>query len=114
MSKIAHVQGSAKNEKGVGYIECEAEPGMFNDELLVFITGVDPQNPDQAVHAQVLVDSDLVKGLKNKPERGKPVKGELRVGIVRISKGIAVVVLPQTGIPVGESMAVREAILAKG
>lgn len=101
------------NGTEVGYVACHAEPGMFRDELLVLIDGISPDEPDEALTAQVLVDADLVHGLKGTPERGKPVEGYLKVGVARVTGGIATVVLPQAGIPVGEWMLVKAEALAK-
>ena len=91
----------------VRHVNCQVEPGMFDGELLVSIQGINPQNPKGPFRVQLLADSALVT-CGTKPERGRPVEGRLRVGVVRIKEGIATVVLPQPAIPVGEAMLVRE------
>lgn len=104
--------GGKSNGSDVGYVACRAEPGMFRDELLVYVDGISPDKPNNPLTAQVLVDADLVRDLKGTPERGKPVEGYLRVGIRRVTRGIATVVLPQDGIPVGNWMLVKAETLA--
>lgn len=104
--------GGTPNGSHMGYVSCRAEPGMFRDELLVYIDGINPDEPKKPLTAQVLVDADLVRDLKGTPERGKPVEGYLKVGIRRVMRGVATVVLPQAGIPVGDWMLVNAEILA--
>jgi hypothetical protein len=105
--------GGKSNGADVGHVACRAEPGMFRDELLVLIDGIRREEPGKPVTAQVLVDADLVHGLKGTPQRGKPVEGYLRGGIRRVTGGIATVVLPQEGIPVGGWMLVKAEALAR-
>lgn len=106
--------GPVPAAKDVRYLECSAEPGMFRDEFLVFIDGLDPDHINESVRVQVLVDSDLVKLRGKEPKRGQPVAGLLRVSVAKVlSNGVAIVVLPQPGIPVGESVLVREGALVE-
>ncbi|HJT30694.1 MAG TPA: hypothetical protein VJ783_01420 [Pirellulales bacterium] len=102
-----------KRDGDVAYVACSAEPGMFKDELLIFIEGVDPERPDKPLVAQVLVDADLVRSVHGTPQRGRPVACALKVGLVRITGGVATIVLPQSGIPVGESMLVKTDLLTR-
>ena len=112
MTKQADKLSTQSAVEGMGYVTCTAEPGMFNDELLVFIKGFDPKSPTAEITVQVLVDSDLVE-VDAKPERGRPAPGKLRVGVVTRRGELATVVLPQPGIPVGEAMLVKRDALVK-
>jgi hypothetical protein len=89
------------------YVLCNVEPGMFADEVLVSIQGVDPVKGTNTLRVQLLADAALVTA-EDRPKRGRPVRGKLRVSVVRVQQGIATVVLPQPAIPVGEAMLVRQ------
>lgn len=92
------------------FIECEIEPGMFEDEFLVYVDAIDPSSPSSIISVQILVDRDVVE-FSGEPERGKRIKGRLQISVADRSQGIATVVLPQPGIPVGDSMIVNEGAL---
>jgi hypothetical protein len=119
-NKHRRMNGKATGRRGHGgkkkessfpylrYIPCMAEPGMFRGEWLVFLDVVDPENPDQTIRAQCLVDQREVANLMGTPQRSKPVRGWLRVALVDHRKGFAQVILPQPAVPVGESIFMDE------
>jgi hypothetical protein len=90
----------------VRYLHCEAEPGMFRDELLVFLHALHPDRPGETIKVQLLVDQNEVKNLDRQPQRKRPASGWLKVTLANETKGVAEVVLPQPAQPVGESMLV--------
>ena len=94
----------------VRYLRCRAEPGMFKDELLVFLSGFDPVEKDKPIKVQLLVDQQEVEGLHGTPKRNQPATGWLRVMITtdddKPEEGIAAVILPQPAQPVGETLLV--------
>ena len=99
--------GLASGELGTSrYIPCQAEPGMFDGEFLVFVNAVDPRSPSQTISVQLLVDREVVE-FKGQPARGCAVDGRLRVSVLDNQGGFAFVALPQPAIPVGERMIVR-------
>jgi hypothetical protein len=83
---------------------------MFSGEYLVTFDAVDAQNPEAKVSVKLLADEREVTLLQKKqtPERGKPVKGLLRVEVLEKAKGLALLVLPQPAQPVGERAYVEE------
>jgi hypothetical protein len=76
---------------------------MFDDELLATFEAVDPAAANQTVTIQVLVDAKLISSMQGQPQRGHPVRGLLRVEVVRPLDQWAIVALPQPGIPVGDT-----------
>ncbi len=113
---MARDNGARKQSAGsyIRYIPCRAEPGMFRDELLVYLEGFDPKHPDEKIRVQLLVDRSEVKNLKGEPKRNSPVTGWLQVTLAAESQGIAEIILPQPAQPVGESMLVEDKTLRKG
>src|SRR5262249_31574762 len=105
---VAKPNGSKKGppRSPVRYIPCEAEPGMFRDELLVYLSALAPDQPGDKIRVQMLVDQSEIKNLKGQPKRNNPAPGWLRVTLAGEREGIAEVVLPQPAQPVGESMLV--------
>jgi hypothetical protein len=77
---------------------------MFNGELLVFMTALDPDQPGETIPVQMLVDRSQVENLRGEPRRKKPVAGWVKVSLANHTGGVARVILPQPGQPVGESM----------
>lgn len=90
------------------FISCQVEPGMFRDEWLVYVTAVDPANPERSLRVQLLVDQREVVDLRGTPRRNKPVAGHLRVAVAGKEKGYVHVVLPQPAASVGENIFVDE------
>lgn len=90
----------------VRYLPCQVRPGMFTDELLVYLDGLDPVHPEQAIKAQMLVDRREVEGLVGTPSRDRPAAGWVRVTLAKESGGVAEVVLPQPAQPFGEILLV--------
>src|SRR5262245_61124097 len=105
---MAKANGMKKKPMGsfIRYIPCRAEPGMFRDELLVYLQGLDFKNPEVGIRVQLLVDRREVKNLNGEPKRNKPASGWLQVTLANEERGIAEVILPQPAQPVGESMLV--------
>ena len=94
----------------IRYLPCLAEPGMFKDELLVYVSGFDPSDNGKAVKAQLLVDQQEVEGLQGIPKKNHPVGAWLKVSLLNgnrnSDKTIATVILPQAAQPVGERLQV--------
>jgi hypothetical protein len=99
--------GKKPKQDAFQYVPCTVEPGMFRGEFLVHANAIDPNDPSERISVQVLVDDWLVRNVSGTPQRHKPVPGYLRVGVSHLEEGYAIVVLPQLGIPVGESMVVH-------
>ena len=75
---------------------------MFRDEYLAMIDALNPEHPDRPVRVEVLVDGSEVKEIQGDPRRHRPVAALLRVSLMYVLAGKALVVLPQPAIPVGE------------
>jgi hypothetical protein len=98
----------------IRYLRCQAEPGMFRDELLVYLNGLDPVEKGKTIRVQLLVDQQEVEGLRGTPRRHQPAEGWLKVTLTSEEgpdDGIAHVILPQPAQPVGESLLVDAAEL---
>jgi hypothetical protein len=93
------------------FIECDVLPGMFPGEYLAIFEALDPNNPTKQIKVRVLVDKENIE-VEGVPHKGKPIKGQLRVYMVAKQKGYVLVILPQPGQPVGESVVLREDELA--
>jgi hypothetical protein len=93
------------------YVECQVLPGMFPGEYLAIFEAIDPSDSAKRITVRVLVDKENLE-VDGMPERGKPVRGRLKVYIVAKRNGYVSAVLPQPGQPVGESIVVREDELA--
>lgn len=93
------------------YVDCQVLPGMFPGEYLAIFEALDPNDPTKRITVRVLVDKENIKA-DGTPDRGKPVKGRLRVYMVAKQRGYVLAILPQPGQPVGESVVVREDELA--
>src|SRR4051794_22737899 len=91
----------------VRYLRCQAEPGMFSGELLVYLSGIDPVTKDKRIKVQLLADESEVEKMDHTPKRNQPASGWLRVTLAGETGNIAEVVLPQPAQPVGESMLVE-------
>src|SRR5438270_1071833 len=85
----------------IRYIPCQAEPGMFRDELLVFLRALNPDKRGESIKVQMLVDQSEVTNLNATPKRNKPANGWLRVTLAKEQDRIAEIVLPQPAQPVG-------------
>src|SRR5437899_104152 len=85
------------------YVPCRVEPGMFRGEWLVHVDAVNPQDPENKIRVQLLVDESEVADLQGTPRRHQPATGWLRVSLASKAKGLAQVVLPQPAIPVGSA-----------
>jgi hypothetical protein len=107
MAKTKHREGGNTNSP-YWLIQCRVQPGMFRDEYLVFVDAVDPQNPNQTVPVQLLVDQRQVTSVRGKPKRNQPANGWLRVAFARKEKGFIQVILPQPASPIGENILVDE------
>jgi hypothetical protein len=81
---------------------------MFRDEYLVHVDALDPQNPNQIIPVQLLVDQREVTSLRGKPKRNQPAEGWLRVALAGKEKGFVQVVLPQPASRGGENILVDE------
>jgi len=90
------------------YVPCQVEPGMFREEWLVFLTVMDPVNPNRKIRVQALVDVREVMNLQGSPRRNRPAEGWLRVALAGKEKGFARVVLPQPASPLGEDVLVED------
>ena len=90
------------------YIPCRVEPGMFRGEFLVYVEAFNPDNPEEVVHAQLFADARDVAGIRGTPERNKPAPAWLTVSLVRVSHGLAQIVLPQPAQPLGETLLIDE------
>lgn len=95
------------------FLPCKAEPGMFKGELLIFLEGLHPDRLDRKIKVQLLVDNQEVTGLTGVPKRKQPVSGWLQVSLSAKKGGIAEVVLPQPGQPVGTYLLVNAEDLKK-
>jgi len=102
-----------ENKPVKALVECEVLPGMFPGEYLAIFEAQDPGDADaqKRITVRVLVDKENIE-VDGVPQRGKPVKGRLKVHIVAKHQGYVSAVLPQPGEPVGESVVVREDELA--
>src|SRR5262245_34048666 len=89
------------------YVAWRVEPGMFREELLAYLDARNPDNPDETVKAQLLVDQREVTGIQGTPKRNSPVSGWLRVSLVGKQGNWMEVVLPQPSQPLGEAVLVR-------
>lgn len=79
----------------VRYLPCQAEPGMFRGELLVYANGFDPEKPDKSIRIQMLVDENEVEGIRGVPKRNQPAAGWLRVTLAGKINGLCKIILPQ-------------------
>jgi hypothetical protein len=95
-------------EGKLAYIPCRVEPGMFRGELLAFVDARNPDDPNQVVKAQLLVDQREVAGIQGTPKRNSPVSGWLRVSVVGGKGDWIEVVLPQPSQPLGEAILVNK------
>jgi len=84
---------------------------MFRGEWLVHVDAVNPQDPENKIRVQLLVDESEVADLQGTPRRHQPATGWLRVSLASKAKGLAQVVLPQPAIPVGESMFIPDRLV---
>src|SRR5262245_5379676 len=84
------------------YIACRVEPGMFREELLAYVTAINPEDPNKTIKVQLLVDQRDVFDLQGTPKRHDPVQGRLRATLVSEQGDWAEVVLPQPSQPLGE------------
>jgi hypothetical protein len=107
-------KGKRHETPGVGYVPCRVEPGMFRGEYLVTFEAGGLQRPDKKVPVQLLADEQEVVIRSGTPERGKPAEGLLRVEVLGRARGLALLVLPQPGQPVGERAYVNEDLLQEG
>jgi hypothetical protein len=98
-----------KLESDLRLVPCRVEPGMFRGEYLAVLEALNPTNPKERIRAQLFVDTRDVKGIQGVPERNQPVPGWLVVSLVRISNGLAQIVLPQPAQPFGENLLIEEA-----
>src|SRR2546422_10256456 len=102
---MARNNGRGRNrgiaESSRRYVPCRVEPGMFRDEWLVYVEAVNPQDPENKIRVQLLVDQREVAELQGTPRRHAPAAGWLRVSLASRARGLAQVVLPQPAIPVG-------------
>jgi|SRR6516164_5458716 hypothetical protein len=113
---MPHSNGSRRRKRIsslIRYLLCQAEPGMFNGEFLVRLTGLDPENPGRQIPVQMLVDQSEVEQLSGVPQRDRPVTGWVKVTLAKQHGSIAEVVLPQPAQPVGESLLVEASDLVE-
>jgi hypothetical protein len=104
-------ENGSKASSDVRYVPCRVEPGMFRGEWLVFLDVINPQNPEQTLRVQLLVDQREVSELRGDPKRNQPAEGWLRVALAGKAKGFAQLVLPQPATPVGESILLDEKLV---
>jgi hypothetical protein len=97
-----------RNTAAVRYLSCQVEPGMFDGEYLVSFEAADLQHPEQRIPVRLLADELDVKIQSGTPVRHSPAEGLLRVEVVERTKGLALLILPQPGQPVGERAYVDE------
>jgi hypothetical protein len=105
---VAGKNKGKNNNSELRYVPCRVEPGMFRGEYLVYLDALNPSNPEQAVHAQLFADERDVAGIQGTPERNRPVPAWLAVSLVRTSRGLAQIVLPQPAQPLGENLLIAE------
>jgi hypothetical protein len=84
---------------------------MFRGELLAFVDARNPDDPNELVKAQLLVDQREVAGIRGTPRPNNPVNGWLRVSVVRSKDGWMEVVLPQPSQPLGEAILVDQGVV---
>jgi hypothetical protein len=84
---------------------------MFRGEWLVLLEAADPDNPNQTIQVQLLVDERDVRAIQGDPERNNPASGWLRVAVAGKVKGFVQVVFPQPAIPVGERAYISEQLV---
>ena len=89
------------------YVRCQAQPGMFLDELLVYVDAIMSPDATQATPVELLVDADLVINLTGTPQQGKPVGGLLRVSLTNQKNGFSAIILPQPSVPRGPAIVVK-------
>lgn len=89
------------------YVRCQALPGMFPDELLVYVDAIMSPDATQATRVELLVDANLVINLTGTPQRGKPVGGQLRVSLTNQKNGFSAIILPQPSVPHGPTIVVK-------
>ena len=66
-------RGAKTSPSPLRLIPCRVEPGMFRDEFLVYLDLVDPQNPNQTMRVQLLVDQREVTNIRGTPKRGTQI-----------------------------------------
>jgi hypothetical protein len=84
---------------------------MFKGEWLVRLEAVDPADPNKTFDVQLFADERDVIAVRGTPGRRNPVPALLRVAVARRRNGLAEVVLPQPGQPVGHSAFFDERVL---
>ncbi len=84
---------------------------MFRDQWLVYVDAVDPGNPGQKVHAQLLVDKRVVADARGEPKRNSPVPAWLRVSPMDKEGEFIRVILPQSATLVGSNVLIEEALV---
>lgn len=94
-------------------IPCRVVPGLFKDEWIVLIDAVDPKDPAKTIEVQMFADADLVEGLEGTPARKQPVKGWVRASLASIRDGLALILLPQFGVPVGEYLLMNKDLVRR-
>jgi hypothetical protein len=99
----------SRNDRGdLRFVPCRVEPGMFRGEYLVYLDALNPNRPDEEVHAQLFVDERDVRAIQGTPSRNQPVPAWLAVSLVRTSHGFAQIVLPQPAQPLGDTLLIDE------
>ena len=99
---------AAKSESDLRYVPCQVEPGMFRGEFLVYVDGLNPNNPEEPVKAQLFADERDVANVQGRPERNRPARAWLVVSLVRKARRFAQIVLPQPAQPFGETLLIGE------
>jgi hypothetical protein len=110
---MARTNGSPKSIGSLRFLPCQAEPGMFKGEFLVYLHGLNPERGEETITVQMLVDERDVKGLERPPKRNNPEKGWVQVSLLFEKGGVAEVILPQPAQPVGQRLFVHAGDLKK-
>ena len=97
----------------VRYLPCRVEPGMFNGEYLVYLSGFNPKERRTPIAVQLLADQQEVAGIQGTPKRNQPVPAWIKVMVAWQEGTEAGVILPQAAQPVGEQLLVDAKELRK-
>jgi hypothetical protein len=81
---------------------------------LVHLQVRDPENPETTHTLKLFADSQDVAGITGTPRRGHPIPAHLRVEVIKKTKGMVLVNLPQPAVPDAVRVLINEDdVLAK-